>query len=335
MFGFKFGGGTSVNAGFGDAANEEGSETEEDLVRRRRAVDVLGAAYAVSLLPQSSHGTNVNIVKVSSVSNVNNFGELPVAEPTATTAAVTAAERRRRSPDMVQLAGFQKQTYTVDSEFHNNRNVKKHETLETIKGGTRTLVKDTVVRNKRSPQEDDGETESPPKGPPRGGPKGPHGRGPPGGCRRGPPPSEDGEAATTTTATVERRKRDTIEQLEIARSKRSPNGPPEGMKRASCRGGGGGQRTTPPTEEVRRKRDASNQSSDYSEHSASESEESHEEGAGRSLKIQRNRRQALGGGEGVGKVGNWFEQLAGVFKDTVKKVIDVTKKTFSRGQTES
>ncbi|XP_050077863.1 uncharacterized protein LOC126564797 [Anopheles maculipalpis] len=333
LFGFKFGGGSSVNAGFGDAANEDGSETEEDLVRRRRAVDVLGAAYAVSLLPQSSHGTNVNIVKVSSVSNVNNFGELPPAEPTVTTAAELPAARRRRSPDMVHLVGFQKQTYTVDSESGGNRNVKKHETLETIKGGSRTLVKDGVARSKRSPQEENGETDAPPKGPPpRGGPRGPHGRGPPGGCRGGRPPPGEEEDASTTAATAERRrKRDTIEQLEMERSKRSP----KGMQSASCRGGkGGGQATTPPTEEVRRKRDTSDQSSDYSEHSASESEESLEEGKGQGREMNRTRRQAFGGGEGAGKVGSWFEQLAGVFKETVKKVVEVTKKTFGRGETE-
>uniref|UniRef100_A0A4Y0BGG5 Uncharacterized protein n=1 Tax=Anopheles funestus TaxID=62324 RepID=A0A4Y0BGG5_ANOFN len=329
LFGFKFGGGSSVNTGFGDAANEEASENEDDLVRRRRSVDVLKAAYAVSLLPQSPSGTNVNIVKVSSVSNVNNFGELPVAEP-GTTAAAPVAERRRRSPDMVQMAGFEKQTYSVDSDIRANQKVKTHETLETVRAGSRTLVRENAVRNKRTPQSEGEESEDPPRGPP---PKGPHGRGPPP-CRRGPPPDKE-EDTTMTTATAERRKRETITQLDIEhRRKRSPKGPPEGMKRASCRGGGG-QNTTPRTEEVRRKRDTSDQSSDYSEHSGSESAESQEQGKGSSLKMQRNRRQAFGGGsEMSGKVGSWFEQLAGVFVDTVKKVVDVTKKTFNRGQTE-
>uniref|UniRef100_A0A182VUB1 Uncharacterized protein n=1 Tax=Anopheles minimus TaxID=112268 RepID=A0A182VUB1_9DIPT len=330
LFGFKFGGGSSVNAGVGDAANEEASETEEDLVRRRRAVGVLSAAYAVSLLPQSPSGTNVNIVKVSSVSNVNNFGPLPVAEP-GTTADPAVAERRRRSPDMVQIANFEKQTYSVDSELRANRKVKTHEVLETVRGGSRTLVKENAIRNKRTPQSDGDDKEDSPRGPP---PKGPHGRGPPP-CRRGPPPDQE-EDTTMTTATVERRKRDTIKQLDIEdhRSKRSPKGPPDGKNRVACRGGGG-QNTTPRNEEVRRKRDTSDQSSDYSEHSGSESDESHAAGKEHSVQTQRTRRQALGGGSEVsGKVGSWFEQIAGVFVDTVKKVVDVTKKTFSRGQTE-
>uniref|UniRef100_A0A182MRH6 Uncharacterized protein n=1 Tax=Anopheles culicifacies TaxID=139723 RepID=A0A182MRH6_9DIPT len=328
LFGFKFGGGSSVNTGFGDAANEEASENEDDLVRRRRAVGVLGAAYAVSLLPQSPSGTNVNIVKVSSVSNVNNFGMLPVAEP-GTTADPPVVERRRRSPDMIQLASFQKQTYSVDSELHADRKIKTHEKLETIRGGSRTLVKENAVRNKRTPQSDGDETDDPPRGPPQ---KGPRGRGPPP-CRRG-PPREQEEETTTITATEERRKRETINELDIEdRRKRSPKGPPEGG-RVSCRGGGS-QNTTPPSEEMRRKRDTSDQSSDYSEHSGSESDESQSEGKGRSVQMQRTRRQALGGGnEMSGKVGSWFEQIAGVFVDTVKKVVDVTKKTFSRGQTE-
>ncbi|XP_052892797.1 uncharacterized protein LOC128300682 [Anopheles moucheti] len=321
LFGFKFGGGSSVNTGFGDAANEGASENEDDLVRRRRAVGVVGAAYAVSLLPQSPSGTNVNIVKVSSVSNVNNFGELPVAEPRTTAVVPAAVERRRRSPEMVQLAGFEKQTYSVDSELRANQKVKTHEKLETVRAASRVLVKENAIRNKRTPQSDGDVTEDPPRGPP---PKGPHGRGPPP-CGRGPPPDQE---ESTTTATAERRKRETIKQLDIEpRSKRSPKGPSEG--RVSCRGGGG-QKTTPPTEDLRRKRDTSDQSSDYS---GSESDE--EEGNGRSLNMPRNRRQAFGGGgEMSGKVGSWFEQLAGVFVETVKKVVDVTKKTFSKGQTE-
>uniref|UniRef100_A0A182KCS4 Uncharacterized protein n=1 Tax=Anopheles christyi TaxID=43041 RepID=A0A182KCS4_9DIPT len=333
LFGFKFGGGTSVNAGYGDAANEEASENEDDLVRRRRALDVLGATYAyVSLLPQSPHGTNVNIVKVSSVSNVNNFGELPVAEPAATGAAPVVEERRKRSPDMMQVAAFERKSLSVESEMSPDKRVKTHERLESMRGGSRTLVKEErLARNKRTPQSDgeEGEDEGPPKGPPpRGGPKGSRGRGPPGGCR-GPPPGEE-EETTMTTATVKRRKRQVIELVEMDRNKRSAKGPPEGV---ACRKGGAGQGTPRPDEEVRRKRDTSDESSDYSSGS-DESDESVEPGKGQSLKANRHRRQALGGGEMSGKVGTWFENLAGVFVDTVKKVVDVTKKTFGKGTNE-
>uniref|UniRef100_A0A182XDC0 Uncharacterized protein n=1 Tax=Anopheles quadriannulatus TaxID=34691 RepID=A0A182XDC0_ANOQN len=333
IFGFKFGGGSSVNTGFGDAANEDASANEDDLVRRRRALDVLGATYAyVSLLPQSPHGTNVNIVKVSSVSNVNNFGELPAAETATTVAAPVAERRRKRSPDMVQLAAFEKKSLSVDSELSPDKKLTTHERLESVRGGSRTLLRENVARNKRSPQSDgqeEGQDGGPPKGPPpRGGPKGPRGRGPPPGC---PPPGGE-EETTATTATVERRKREVVELVETERDKRSPKG---GRGGASCRGGGGGggsQGTPPPNAEVRRKRDTSNESSDYS--TSDESDEAAEQNSGRSLAAHRNRRQALGGGEMSGKVGSWFEQLAGVFVDTVKKVVNVTKKTFGKGQDE-
>uniref|UniRef100_A0A182NGM3 Uncharacterized protein n=1 Tax=Anopheles dirus TaxID=7168 RepID=A0A182NGM3_9DIPT len=328
LFGIKFGGGSSVNAGFGDAANEGASENDDDLVRRRRAVDVLGAAHAVSLLPQSPFGTNVNIVKVSAVSNVNNYEQpAAAAAPAATTAAAPAA-RRKRSHNMLQLGSFEKKSFKVDSELTPDNKLRTHESLEMVRGGSRVLLKESGSRKKRTPQStDDGGDENtsggPPKGRPRGGPRGPHGpRGP---CRGGPPP-EDDENSTTTAATVERRKRDTIKQEELfERSKRSPKGPEEGAKRASCRGGG--QSTPAPSSDAgRRKRDASHEDSDYSEHGSSEeSSESH---------TQRKRRQALGG-DMPGKVGSWFEQLAGVFVDTVKKVVDVTKKSFGRGQAQS
>uniref|UniRef100_A0A182P670 Uncharacterized protein n=1 Tax=Anopheles epiroticus TaxID=199890 RepID=A0A182P670_9DIPT len=315
LFGFKFGSGSSVNAGFGDAANEEASQNDDDLVRRRRALDVLGATYAyVSLLPQSPQGTNVNIVKVSSVSNVNNYGEMPAVE-VATTAAAPLAERRKRSPDMVQLANFEKKSLSVESEVRPDKSIKTHEKLEAIHAGSRTLVKENLARHKRSPQseDEDGNDEGSTKGPPpRGGPKGPHGRGPPKGCGRGPPPPEGEEEATMTTQTVVRRKREA-------------KGPPQGV---SCRGGGGGggggggNGTRPSDGEVRRKRDTSSESIDYS--SSDESEETYSS--------SRKRREALGGGEVAGKVGSWFEQLAGVFVDTVKKVVDVTKKTFRKGE---
>uniref|UniRef100_A0A182Q4A7 Uncharacterized protein n=1 Tax=Anopheles farauti TaxID=69004 RepID=A0A182Q4A7_9DIPT len=322
LFGFKFGGGTNVNAGFGDAANEGASEGDDELVRRRRAVDVLGAARAISLLPQTPFGTNVNIVKVSSVSNVNNF-EQPAAIPAAGTTVAAPAARRKRSHNMLELGIFEKKSFKAESELTPDNKMRMHESLEMVRGGSRVLVKESDARNKRSPQSSDEPDEEntsggPPKGPPRGGPRGGHGpRGP---CRGGPPP--DGSESTTMT-TAERRKRDTIELLQAdSRNKRSPKGPKDG---ASCRGGGGQSTPAPAGDAKRRKRATSaSEDSDYSEHSASE--ESSE------MRSQRKRRQALGGGEISGKVGSWFEQLAGVFVDTVKKVVDVTKKSFGRGQ---
>ncbi|XP_053676008.1 uncharacterized protein LOC128726237 [Anopheles nili] len=327
VFGFKFGGETAVKGGFGDAASEGASENEDDLERRRRAVDVLGAAHAVSLLPQTPFGTNVNVVRVSSVSNVNNFGEIPPVAPTATVPAEAPAERRRRrrSANMLQLTNFVKSSAKLDSEVLQGGSVKTHEALESVRGQTRTLVKDVAARNKRSPQSegsDDGDdsTGGPPKGPPRGGP--PRGRGPPpGGCRGGPPPGE--EDSSTTAATAQRRKRET--QPEPKRPKRSPKRP----QNASCRGGGG-QNTTPPSDGLRRKRDTSAEDSDYS--ASSESSESHERRERSVEDLRRVRREPLG--DMPGQVGTWFEQLAGVFVETVKKVVDVTKKSFNKGQAE-
>uniref|UniRef100_A0AAG5D888 Uncharacterized protein n=1 Tax=Anopheles atroparvus TaxID=41427 RepID=A0AAG5D888_ANOAO len=340
LFGLKFGADTGVNTGFGDAANEGATENDDDLVRRKRSLDILKVAQVANLLPQTPFGTNVNIVKVSSVSNVNNFGELPAPAPEVDTATVAPAARRKRSPDLMQVGNFEKQLFTVDSVVGPDRTLATHESLAAVKGSSRTLVTGNRQRSKRAPQQSDGtdgeETESSSNGPPRGGPRGPGGpggrRGPggPGGCRGGPPPGEDG--TTTTAATAQRRKRETIESsVELERVRRSPRGP----KSAGCRGAGGpGGSTTEPSVQ-RRKRDTSENSSDYSEDSESEeSQEREQRSTVASVEGHRRfRRQASPspfGGEAAEQVGGWFEQLAGVFVDTVKKVVDVTKNAFNK-----
>ncbi|XP_058121518.1 uncharacterized protein LOC131263348 [Anopheles coustani] len=335
LFGLKFGADTGVNTGFGDAANGGASENNDDLVRRKRALDIQKLAQVASLLPQTPFGTNVNIVKVSSVSNVNNFGELPPAEAPAPVAPEAA--RRKRTPDLVQLTNFEKKSFAVDSVIGADNTMRTHESLGAAKGSIRTLVTDRR-RSKREPQSDGttgDDQESSSNGPPKGGPRGSRGPGgprgpPPGGCRGGPPPGEDG-ASTTATTSAARRKRETIElSVELNRDKRSP----KGGKSASCRGGGGGGPGGPTTEAqaARRKRDDHPNSSDYSDDSEStESKERKERSILPSLEEHRRSRRQAFGGEAAGNVGSWFEQLAGVFVDTVKKVVAVTKNAFDRG----
>ncbi|XP_052869707.1 uncharacterized protein LOC128275291 [Anopheles cruzii] len=352
IFGFKFGSDRSVGGGFGDAANPGASENTDDLVRRRRSLDVLNAAaQPASLLPQSPFGTNVNIVKISSVKNVNNFGELPEPAEPATTAAPAAA-RRKRSPDLLQVANYEKKSLKLDSELSGGNMLKTHEALESVRGSSRALVRE-MKRNKREPQStgttgeagDENSTGGPPpKGgcPPRGPPRGPPGRGPPpGGCRGGPPP-EDGDDDMTTVATTAAGARRRREIPGIVPSVE------ERAKRSPCRGGGGRRRTTTTEagELTRRKRDDHDSPLHYDDYGASSdySDDTEEkETAGRSKRsavtpgdgsgsggLHRNRRQALGGDAGA-KVGSWFEQLAGVFMETVSKVVAVTKGAFGKG----
>ncbi|XP_049536371.1 uncharacterized protein LOC125951524 [Anopheles darlingi] len=344
IFGFKFGTNTGINGGFGDAANSGASENTDDLVRRRRSLDVLSAARAASLMPQSPFGTNVNIVKVSSVSNVNNFGELPPVESGEVVATTTVAARRKRSPDILQVGNYEKKSFSLDSEIAGGKVRKTHEALESIRGSNRVLVKQ-LHRSKRAPQTSDTDDEEsstdqgPPKGKPRGRPRGP----PPGGCRgppRGPPP-EDADDDSTSTTTSNRRKRDTSHSETIGkRPKRSP---------VPCRGGDGGGKgartTVAPDGEVRRKRSAASHAShahssmdsnDYSAESESVEAQVGTSALNPTTQERRKRLIDFGGGDGdgggaSGKIGSWFEQMAHVFMETVGKVVAATKNAFSKG----
>lgn len=81
----------ATKQGFGDAVQEGSTDSfEDDLVRKKRTIDVLEYLRSQGLFSNSATGTNVNIVKINSVSNVNNYGPTPAE-------ATTAASRRRRS----------------------------------------------------------------------------------------------------------------------------------------------------------------------------------------------------------------------------------------------
>ncbi|KAL1375008.1 hypothetical protein pipiens_004769 [Culex pipiens pipiens] len=91
FFGTKVDTSYATKQGFGDAVKEGSTDSfEDDLVRKKRTIDVLDYLRSQGLFTNSASGTNVNIVKINSVSNVNNFGPTPAE-------ATTAASRRRRS----------------------------------------------------------------------------------------------------------------------------------------------------------------------------------------------------------------------------------------------
>ncbi|KAL9706514.1 hypothetical protein quinque_010032 [Culex quinquefasciatus] len=91
FFGTKVDTSFATKQGFGDAVQEGSTDSfEDDLVRKKRTIDVLEYLRSQGLFTNSASGTNVNIVKINSVSNVNNYGPTPAE-------ATTAASRRRRS----------------------------------------------------------------------------------------------------------------------------------------------------------------------------------------------------------------------------------------------
>ncbi|XP_001843023.2 nucleolin 2 [Culex quinquefasciatus] len=91
FFGTKVDTSFATKQGFGDAVKEGSTDSfEDDLVRKKRTIDVLEYLRSQGLFTNSASGTNVNIVKINSVSNVNNYGPTPAE-------ATTAASRRRRS----------------------------------------------------------------------------------------------------------------------------------------------------------------------------------------------------------------------------------------------
>nr|XP_029711401.1 keratin, type I cytoskeletal 9-like [Aedes albopictus] len=158
IFGLKFGTSNGIDTGFGDAATEKNHEKiEDDLYRRRkRSLAVLDALRAAGLFStNSASGTNVNIVKINSVSNVNNYG------PTTTTEATTEGARRRRRligdnrKPIVYGELEEKVSYaSSDIEMDRNGKFQSH-----TKGGTKSNhlvqmeqneVDDPIVRNRRS-----------------------------------------------------------------------------------------------------------------------------------------------------------------------------------------
>ncbi|XP_055637750.1 histone-lysine N-methyltransferase SETD1A-like isoform X2 [Toxorhynchites rutilus septentrionalis] len=186
FFGLKLGASNGVNTGFGDAAMEKSSTSEEDvLLRKKRSMDHLATLRSTGMVSSSATGLSVNVVTINSVSNVNNYG--PTPETT------TAAESRRRkrldfvesrlnSPIHVVLddTGFYS---TKENELEPNdlfKSLSERETRETH-------------RSKRSPQETNTDvpatTPASPSGGngPRGDPDSEGGLGEEGGGRRGPP----------------------------------------------------------------------------------------------------------------------------------------------------
>ncbi|XP_065090823.1 dentin sialophosphoprotein-like [Ochlerotatus camptorhynchus] len=153
IFGLKFDTSNGVGTGFGDAATEKNlNSVEDDLVRRRkRSLDVLEALRAAGLISNSAGGTNVNIVKINSVSNVNNYG------PETTTESST---RRRRlignfHRSMVFSVMDQKVSYvSSDTELHKNELFKSHTEGESHSNHLEKMEEKEVdgpgIRNRRS-----------------------------------------------------------------------------------------------------------------------------------------------------------------------------------------
>ncbi|XP_065090173.1 uncharacterized protein LOC135711310 isoform X2 [Ochlerotatus camptorhynchus] len=153
IFGLKFDTSNGVGSGFGDAATEKNlNSVEDDLVRRRkRSLDVLEALRAAGLISNSAGGTNVNIVKINSVSNVNNYG------PETTTEGST---RRRRlignfHRPLVFSVLDQKVSYvSSDTELHKNELFKSHTEGESHSNHLEKMEEKEVygpaIRNRRS-----------------------------------------------------------------------------------------------------------------------------------------------------------------------------------------
>lgn len=153
IFGLKFGTSNGVGTGFGDAATEKNlNSVEDDLVRRRkRSLDVLAALQAAGLLSNSAGGTNVNIVKINSVSNVNNYG------PETTT---ESSRRRRRlignyHRPLVFSALDQKVSYvSSDTELHKDELFTSHTEGESHSNHLEKVEENEVdgpaIRNRRS-----------------------------------------------------------------------------------------------------------------------------------------------------------------------------------------
>lgn len=141
FFGLKFGTNNGVHSGFGDAATEKNVESfEEDLERKKRTVRVLDFLHSNGLFRNPSSGTNVNIVKVTSVSNVNNYGPMPTA--------TTAAARRRRSPkvSLENPMTFEKLDekiafVTSDSEIRSDGSFKRRSIGEVHEGHLEKLLR--------------------------------------------------------------------------------------------------------------------------------------------------------------------------------------------------
>ncbi|EAT34377.1 AAEL013371-PA [Aedes aegypti] len=158
IFGLKFGTNNGIETGFGDAATEKNLEKiEDDLFRRRkRSLAVLEALKAAGLFSTNSAvGTNVNIVKINSVSNVNNYG--PTTTPEATT---ESAKRRRRligdSRNPTIYGELEEKVSYTSSDLQMDKNAKFQ---SHTKGGTQSKhlvqmeqneIEGPIVRNRRS-----------------------------------------------------------------------------------------------------------------------------------------------------------------------------------------
>ncbi|XP_062551222.1 uncharacterized protein LOC134216325 isoform X2 [Armigeres subalbatus] len=160
VFGMKFDTSNGVGTGFGDAVTQKNLNSfEDDLNRRRkRTLGVLDSLRKAGLFNSNSAvGTNVNIVKINSVSNVNNYGPTTIAEVT------TESAKRRRwltgdKPHVMVYDEIDRKVSYSTSDIQRDKDGKFHTHTE---GGANSNhlvevvqneIDGPVVRNRRSVQ---------------------------------------------------------------------------------------------------------------------------------------------------------------------------------------